>query len=655
MGCEQCKDGDRVPFKKGELSTSRCDAALPRDGSLDPAAGDAGSFEPLKGASYPDGSLEIELDGGTLAVAEGRAFASLETDLDRDGDPDALLLVVEPDGAARLDTSLRLPTGLEPPRTAARLSENDDQCRVVYAAIQAIAPSFAVIDATLACASPPGSAAPETGAKPATGERTDEAALPGLAPDGGVSDEVTSQVRWIVTLERSPRALDRLQILSPGPGRAEGELQLSLRAADQDGDGHPDIVADVQLGPAGGGDPFEVELSWLNRPGGLARDPTEPERSIAKQADRAAWLLKHKPDRALGAAARALFIHDALCRESGSALLAAGAGAGLSCGRSPGAGRAQAVTSAALAAQGDIPAALAAHARLGNGSYKVYPRDRTLADRALDALVVDKALSWRQGPEAGPFTGPPVRRSGLSFSQEHELVVHGAAPFRYDLGQGGREPLPPGRGDLLVRDPTGRFALVDIERSCQGYHLQIVEASRVVGGVVAGPVVSRPLVQARLAPGGLRCRSLPANLRADRGGYGVLGWTGQGVVLHGADSRLLLVPLDAQARAAGEVRELGQSERPPGPLGAGASTSDGRFLALATPAGIALVQRFPQPRSWLLRPEGWSAAGARDLAVSPSGNRIALVQAGRIFIAERGGERTGASEAQPPAPPPATP
>ena len=108
------------------------------------------------------------------------------------------------------------------------------------------------------------------------------------------------------------------------------------------------------------------------------------------------------------------------------------------------------------------------------------------------------------------------------------------------------------------------------------------------------------------------------------------------MVLYGADGRLLVVPLDEQARLAGEVRRLGQSERPPGPLEAGASAADGRFLVLGTPAGIAVVQRFPKQKAWLLRSESLSAGDTRELAVSPSGNRIALVRNGRIHIAERG-------------------
>ena len=466
-GCEQCRGGDRVPFKKGEITGSRRDAGQLPDSGLHLLSVDAGDFEPVQGASYPDGSLEVELDAGSLAIVEGRAFALLQTDLDRDEDLDALLLVVEPDGTARLDTSLGLPTGLEPPRTVARLTKDDDQCRVVHAAIRTIAPVFAVIDATLACVSIPGSVMAETGAEPATTEPRDDAVPDEPAPDAAAPYEVTSRVHWVVTLERSPRVLDRLQALPPGPGRAQGEVSLVLRAADQDADGHPDIVADLQLRLEGSEDSLDLELVWLNRPGGLAQEPTEPERSISRQADRAARLVKRSPHRALGKADRALFIHAALCREPGSALLATGAGAGVSCGRSPGAGRAQAVTCAAHAAIGDIPAALAAYERLDAASFKVYPRDRTLADRALDALVLDQGISWRQGPVAGPFTGPRVRRSGLGFIEEQKLLVRGPAPFRYDLSRGGSELALPSEGDLLIRDPSGRFAVVDIERSCQ--------------------------------------------------------------------------------------------------------------------------------------------------------------------------------------------
>jgi hypothetical protein len=623
-GCEFCKGGEPVPFKKEQATALRREAGADAD-ARDGAGPDAASFQPQQGPSYPDGSQQVELGDASLEIAEGRALASLEVDLDRDGDQDALLLVSGADQAARLDLSERLPDGLQPPRTVAALATGDDGCRLLSAAIRTIAPAFAVMDGTLACLAGPAPTSTKPAAKPGAQQPA----------DASVADEIQSRVHWIVTLERSPRVLDRLQILPPGPGRAQAEISLGLSAADRDADGHPDIVARVQLVPPGEQDSIGVELVWLDRPGGLARDPNEPERSMARQADRAAWWLERNADKALAAAGRALLLHAALCRESDEARLVNGDAAGLSCGRSPALGRAEAVTCAALAKKGDIPAALEAHARLERRSIRLYPRDRKLAERALEAVTLTSGVTWRQGPNAGPFTGPRARLSGLGFVDEQTLIVRGASPFRYHLSDGSREELGPAQGDLLLRDPSGRYAVVDIERSCEGYHLHIVEAARVVAGVVAGPIVSRPLIRQQLVSGGVGCRSLPANLRADRGGYRVLGWTGQGVVVAGASAGLLLVPLDEQASPAGEPRQLGESERLPGRLQPGAATADGRYLVQASPAGIAVIERFPKRQARLLRPEGWSASEARELAVSPSGNRVALVRAGRIQIAER--------------------
>jgi hypothetical protein len=543
--------------------------------------------------------------------------------------------------------SERLPEGLQPPRTVAELGSGDDGCRLVSASIRTIAPVFAVIDAVLGC--PAGGGSPASSAEAGVVQGASSQA--GQPADASAADGQPSQAYWIVTLERLPRVLDRLQVLPPGPGLAGGKMSLLLSAAERDEDSHPDIVARVQLGAPGGGDPMEVELVWLNRPGGLARDPVQPEQAMAKQADRAAWWLKRNADKALSAAGRALLLHAALCRESGAARLVTGDVAGLSCGRSPALGRAEAVTCAALAKKGDIPGALQAHARLEQPAIRLYPRDRTLADRALGAVTLTTGVTWRQGPEVGPFTGPRVRLSGLGFLREDVLLVRGPSAFSYRLSDESREQMQPDAGDLLVRDPSGRFAVVEIARSCEGYHLQIAQASRVVAGVVAGPIVSRPLIEKKLAPSGAACRSLPANLRADQGGYRVLGWTPRGVVLSGGGKSLVVVPLDGQAQPAGEVRQLGETEQPPGPLAAGACTADGRFLAQVTPAGIAITQRFPRRQAWLLRPEGWPAAQARELTVSPSGNRIALVRAGRIHIAERGAPKRAAAAAAEPVSP----
>jgi hypothetical protein len=556
-------------------------------------------------------------------------------DLDQDGDRDALLLVSGADRAPRLDMSERLPDGFELPRTVAELGAGEQGCRLLSATMRTIAPVFAVIEAELGCA--------DAGASLLSGRDAQQPV------DASSAQEQPSRVYWVVTLERSPRVLDRLQVLPPGPGRVEGEMSLMLSAEDRDADHHPDVVARVKLSPPADRQSIDVELVWLDRPGGLARDPTEPERSMAKQADRAAWWLERSPDRALDAAGRALLLHASLCRESEAARLVVGDGAGLSCGRSAAIGRAEAVTCAALAARGEIPAALDAYARLERGSIRLFPRDRKLAERALDSVALSRGVKWRQGPEAGPFVGPRTRLSGLGFVDEDTLLVRGPYAFSYHLTDQSVVELQPSQGDLLVRDPSGRFAVVDIVRSCKGYHLQIVEAARVVAGVVAGPTVSEPLIRQQLAPGGAGCRSLPANLRADRGGYSVLGWTPGGVVLAGGRAGLLVLPLDAEARASNEARELGPGERPPVPLVPGAATSDGRFLALATSAGISVMQSFPRRQAWLLRPEGFSAGEAGELAVSPSGNRVALVRGGRIHIAERGQQQKPASSKGAPA------
>jgi hypothetical protein len=446
--------------------------------------------------------------------------------------------------------------------------------------------------------------------------------------------QTPESLMWLLSLKPAPRLLERMAVLPPGGETAAGRISVTLRPEDADQDGHEDIVIEIAYTPDEGAEPTRVPLRFLNRPGGLARELEQPEKALLRLANRSVVLLKRRPDRALSTAELALSLHAALCREAGAARVVFGNTPGLACGRSNAAGRALAVKSAALAQQGKISASLEAQARLADKAYRTIPRDRHLIEQAQAAIPSVQGIVFTEGPRHQPPTGPPVRLPALAFVGEETLLLRGTNPTRYELSDGSVAPYEGDAGDSLIRDPSDRFAVVDVHRTCEGFHLRIVRASQVVAGIATGSPVSEPLIEKRAPPWGTRCASFPANLRDDDGGYRVLGWPPGGIVVaRGAELRR--VPLDEEARPVGEPRAIAGGEAPPAPLPPGAATADGRFYALLTPAGIVIHEVHPSPRTLLIRSERWDLKEAGHLAVSPSGKKIAFLHGDRVVIASR--------------------
>ena len=92
---------------------------------------------------------------------------------------------------------------------------------------------------------------------------------------------------------------------------------------------------------------------------------------------------------------------------------------------------------------------------------------------------------------------------------------------------------------------------------------------------------------------------------------------------------LSLLALDAQGRSAAPAVALPDSEALPA-SGGGELSADGRFLALSTPLGLAIRDRRSGATRLIALPEG--AQPITDLALSPSGARIALLHGGALFV-----------------------
>lgn len=586
-GCSSC-EGEAVPFglDAGRTTTHQREPA-PEPERVRPT-----------GRSFPDGTQRVDVEGAPI-TASGSIRALWAHDVDGDGDRDAIVLVAGSDSALSLAFARREGATFEPLEELSNAPPAEG-CSIEEPSLEPLAERWLVGRAAVRC--------PEA---PATSRR-----------------EI-----WISSIERTPRALEHLTILD-AEGRAPGTVELALSAADRDEDGHLDLI--VKISVAKDGIESSVELPWLDRPSGLARDAAEPERTLAAQAREGLRALRRNPDRALSLSAGVSALHEVLCREPGRARLRVGQTDGLSCGRSEGAGRAATTIVRALAQKGELLDALSSLERLETPGLAIDDERRKAARDALARAPAAANITLHEGPNVAVPSMAGVRLSALAFLDEDRLLVRGDRPRLYTLSSGELTDAEPSQGELRVLDPSGTFAVAAVERRCAGHVLQIVQAATYFGGgVVLGPH-SSPLLASREPPGGAPCPDLTPALRADDGGFTVLGWAPQGLVA-AREGTLTVVPLDLEAQPAGEPTTLEEGTLPPAPLLPGAITSDGRFLVELRGIGVVVHRIAPRQAPQLFWPEGWAALEGTpsDPAISPSGRKVAVLRGGRILILER--------------------
>ncbi|MCG8558048.1 MAG: hypothetical protein MJD61_22590 [Proteobacteria bacterium] len=608
LGLLACR-GDPVPFKDPKkLSTTPSNVP---DEAASPATAGPTPGEPAAALTYPDGTLEASIGEAVVRPEAGSLRSLLSSDLDGDGDADALFVAAN---ASRVSLQYALAdaqgfAAARPTRAELVLAAG---CRLLEAPVRQLAAGVALVEIDVECFS--------LGADPGQGPVVPEA----------LRDRET----WIVATESPPRLLERLRALASA--RGSEQLAFQIAAEDHDADGHADLVVRLDLKLEHAEQPHTMRLVWLNRPGGLAREQTQPELTLSELAEQASNQVRRKRyPAALHSASQVLAIHRMLCRESDGALLQIGQLRGVLCGRSLAAGRAAAVRVAALAAERRVLETVEALDRLADRGYRVPKRDRAAAEKAFASLVKTPAPPLELPFAHSAPSAPEVRLSALAFLDEQSLLLRGPRPMLYHL-ESGQIAAATGGGSALVHDPSGRFAVSRIERGCKGYSLRVVPIEQTRAGVFETQAVSEPLLDAQPPPAGQDCNALPQAQRRDSAGFRVLGWTPRGIVVaRGSDLRL--VPMDEQARPRGPSIQLGPGAVLPSPLPAGQVTADGSHYLWACSRGIVLRRLGSHAHSELLVPAGWRPSDAKrvDLALSPSGSRIAMLKAGRVYVWQR--------------------
>jgi hypothetical protein len=442
------------------------------------------------------------------------------------------------------------------------------------------------------------------------------------------SAEVAQTHYFIFSLEPTPRLL--LQTAATWDTDAEPlSNELSIIGDDLDHDGHGDVQITFPLASRSAA-PTEITLTWLNRPTGLARERTEPERTLAGFAEQALRRSDKQPQPALDLAERTLRLHALLCRESGTARLWVDRQRGVPCAASAAAGKAAAARAIAAAKQQRLLTALDARASLDAPGYALDKKTRDRVNQAIGTIRGDTNYRWQPGPSLRPLSAPNLRLSMLGFSDDDTLLLRGPIAQTYDVATRSASKTEKS-GSVLAVDPTQHLALTDIVRGCDGYHVRLVPPGQVIAGVVAGPSASEPLLQPLAADAEATPCSAPVHPKSESGGFVLLGLNAHGA-LFARGTNLFELPLDPNGGQSG-VRSVPASEKLPPLFAPGPIDLSGRYFALATSEGVAVVDRSAGTAKLVRRPASCAAGPVSDVALAPSGRRLAMLCGAHLYVA----------------------
>jgi hypothetical protein len=528
-----------------------------------------GAAELPVGTTFKPNQVEVQVAESTLVLQAGYALAALQLDLDGNEPTDALVVSADPQ-EVRLQAAY--PRGLD---VTAR---NID--------------SFLV---------------PSHCAEPAAEIRQLSASLVGVRVEH--TCETGKRINfWLTTIEAQPRVRERITVLPPND-RSTAPIDLELRVEDRDADGYDDVVANVRIGET------DVPLAWLNRPGGFARDASQPEATLRELADGAWESLRSDP---VGAKKRALAVVDAfvaLCRESGAARIGLSGTHGLQCQQSPATARAVSVAITAAIRRGSFVRALELQRWWEGTATGPTPEEREVVQAAWRKAKANTTATWRAIDTEGSL-------ASLYFRDADTLVVDGRAPRAIQLSSGSKTRLS--EADIVppVRDPEGRYAVRMVRVTCAGFEAEV------------GPIRSK---QTHRVPIERRSGNVPCKTPIDRPAsvfeWAVLGWAPQGLVAASGDL-LRVVPLNSFAKPAGRPINLSAGSPLPAPIRGARITADGSRYVIPHAEGVVVRDWRGGGAGLWLRPIDWNAVPGelRSIAISPDGQRVAIQKGSEIRV-----------------------
>jgi len=517
--------------------------------------------------AFGPNQVEVGVAESTLVLQAGYALAALEIDLDGHEPTDALVVSADPQ-TARLQAAL--PRGLDVTAHNVDSFLVPSDCIEPSAEIRQLSTSLVGARVTHSCE---------------TGPRTNV---------------------WLATIEAQPRVRERITVLPPNE-RSKTPIDLELLVEDQDADGYDDVIANVRIGET------LVPLAWLNRPGGFARDASQPEATLQALAD-SAWASLDADLR--GAQQRALAVLDAfvaLCRESGAARIGLSGTHGIQCQRSPATARALSVAITAAVRRGNFVRALELQRWWDGAATQPTPEERALTQTAWRKAKA--TASWRTvSREATP--------ASLYFRDTDTLIVDGRAPRAIQLSSGAESRLSEAEVLPPVRDPGGRFAVRGVRVTCVGFEAEV--------GPIRGKQTHRVPIERPTS--GAPCRT-PVDRPASVFDWAVLGWAPQGLVVASGDL-LKVVPVNAFGKPAGNPIELRTGSPLPAPIRGARITPDGSRYVIPHPEGVLLREWRGGGTGLWLRPPDWNSVPGelRSVAISPDGKRVAVQKGTEIRL-----------------------
>ncbi len=560
LAASSCTARKQVPFGRGDAGTTPNEPASETDEE---------GIQPPVGVSFGPDQVEVPVADSTLVLKSGYALAALDVELDGREPVDAVVVSADREqvqlhaafsrgvaAASRRVDGFELPTGCADPR----------------AEVRQLSPSLVGVRVELAC------------------------------------DEGTRTDAWVMTIEAQPRSRERITVHPPNAS-STAPMAVQLHVEDRDVDGYEDLVAEVRIGE------LAVPLTWLDRPGGFARDGSQPEATFREQADAAWRSVRTNPGGALKTSLAVIDAFTALCREGGAARIGLSGTVGLPCKRSSAVARAVAIATAGSVRRGELVRALELQRRWDSVGAQPTPEERELVQAAWRGANAGHGATWRLVDNA-------QSRASLHFRDDDTLVVGGRAPREIQLSTGQKTALSGPSAVPAARSPDGRFFVRGVHVTCAGFEAEVAP----VGGK-----------QTHRIPIERRSDRRPCSLAVDRAAtvfeWAVLGWAPQGLLAASGDL-LRIIPLNAFAKPAGKPIDLSPGSPLPAPIRGTRITTDGSRYLIAHRQGV-FVRDWRKGHTGLwLRPPDWNDVPGelRSVAISPSGNRVALQKGREIRV-----------------------
>jgi hypothetical protein len=554
-----CSGRKQVPFGLEEADSSEEEATEETPEAPELPVGEA----------FGPGQVEIPVGESALVLSKGYALGALEIDLDGNEPIDAIAVSADAE-EVRLQAAFQRGLGVTPQRIDSFLVPS--HCKEPKAQIRQLSASLISVQVDHVCE---------------TGNRTNI---------------------WLLTIEAQPRVRERITILPPNEG-STAVISVELDAEDRDADGYEDVVVNVRIGDV------EVPLAWLNRPGGFARDASQPEAAFKLLADDAWAFLDSDP---AGSETRARGVLDAfiaLCRESGAARIGLAGTQGIQCQQSQAAARAVAVAMVAAIRRGTFIRALELQ-RWWNGSGMLpTAEEQALVQGAWQKAKASARASWRLLDEESAT-------ATLYFADDDTLMIGGFSPRSIGLATGAKSRVEKASVVPPTRSPNGRFAVRGVRVTCAGFEAEV--------GPVLGKRTHRVLVERRA--GTLPCQT-PIDRPAGVFEWAVVGWAPQGLVAASGDL-LRVVPVNELAKPAGRAIDLNAGSPLPAPIRGARITPDGARYVIPHPEGVVVRDWREGGAGLWLRPTDWDAipGALRAVAISPDGKRIAVQKGSEIRL-----------------------